>query len=116
MDLAAAAVEVLGGLEGLVAEVPVVPDPETVGAAVAVKFETGNWWCFAVIAFSDSPSTLFTVCKTTGAPIIVDSSESVSSITAAKANFLFFIHSFFLSKVKIAKKSCNLSACFSFIN
>jgi hypothetical protein len=43
MDLAAAAVEVLGGLEGPVAEVPVVADPETVGAAVTVKFETGHW-------------------------------------------------------------------------
>jgi hypothetical protein len=52
MDLAAAAAEAPGGLEGLVAEVPVVPDPETAGAAVTVKFETGDWWCFAVIVFS----------------------------------------------------------------
>jgi hypothetical protein len=83
---------------------PVAPGPEAVGVAVAVKFEAGNWWCFAVIVFSDCPSTLFIECKTTGPPISVYSSEPVSSITAAKANFPFFIHSIFLSKIKIVKK------------
>jgi hypothetical protein len=50
-----------------------VPDP--VGAAVTVKFETGDWWCFAVIVFSDCPSTLFIECKTTRPPIAVYSSK-----------------------------------------